>query len=89
MIRASTLKHLTLPALAALIGLTLAADSAHSQFVLTPMPGLPGVVSGSVAWGGYDKDGRLDLLLSGSGGATEFPSLALWRNTGGGFTNLD
>jgi hypothetical protein len=50
---------------------------------------LPGVVSGSVAWGGYDKDGQLDLLLSGSGSATEFPSIALWRNTGGGFTNLD
>ena len=28
-------------------------------------PGLPGVVSGSVAWGDYDNDGRLDFLLTG------------------------
>jgi hypothetical protein len=70
------------PALAAFIGLTLAMDSAHSQFVLTPIPGLPGVSAGAVAWGDYDNDGRLDFLLSGSF------TLSLWRNTGNGFSNV-
>jgi hypothetical protein len=35
-----------------------------------------------VAWGDYDNDGRLDLLLNGSG------IIQLWRNTGGGFSNV-
>src|SRR6185369_13823427 len=37
-------------------------------------PGLPGVSSGSMAWGDYDNDGRLDFLLTGSG------ITQLWRN---------
>jgi len=70
-----------LPAAAALVSLILAA-SAYSQFVLTPVPGLPGVSAGSLAWGDYDSDGRLDFLLSGS------LELSLWRNTGSGFSNV-
>ena len=31
-------------------GVMLAAESAHSQFILTPVPGVPNVASGSVAW---------------------------------------
>jgi hypothetical protein len=50
-------------------------------------PGLSGVDGSSVAWGDYDNDGRLDLLLAGR---TENFSLVsqLWRNTGSGFTNV-
>jgi len=70
-----------------LTGVALAVNSAYSQFVLTPVPGLPAIPSGSVAWGDYDGDGRLDLLLSGSDGGTDRPTLQLWRNTGGGFIN--
>ena len=66
----------------------LAVDSAYSQFVLTPVPGLPTVFGGSVAWGDYDNDGQLDFLLSGSDGATGRPTLLLWRNTGNGFSNV-
>ena len=45
--------------------------------------GLPGVAFGSSAWGDYDNDGRLDILLTG-GGISQ-----LWRNTGNGFTNIN
>ncbi len=44
-------------------------------------PGLPGV-AGSVAWGDYDKDGRLDFLIIGSGFAQ------IWHNTGSNFVNV-
>src|SRR5688572_28254811 len=67
---------------AALLVMTLAMESGFSQFVLTPIPGLPDVASGSVAWADFDSDGRLDFLLSGS------VELSLWRNTGDGFTNV-
>src|SRR5881394_172620 len=50
-------------AMFAFTGVMLVVDSAHAQFILTAVPGLPPVVSGSVAWGDYDNDGRLDFLL--------------------------
>jgi hypothetical protein len=56
----------------------------------TVAPGLPGVESGSVAWGDYDNDGRLDFLITGfmdNGDGTETRS-QLWRNTGNGFKNV-
>ena len=53
-------------------------------------PGLPGVSSGSVAWGDYDNDGRLDFILTGtanafagSGGTSQ-----IWHNTGSNFVNV-
>jgi hypothetical protein len=64
------------------VSVILVTDSVHGQFVLTPVPSLPAVASGSVAWGDYDNDGRQDFLLSGSF------TLSLWRNTGSGFTNV-
>jgi hypothetical protein len=53
-----------------------------SGFTNVPIPGLLGVSGGSVAWGDYDNDGRLDFLLTGAGIAQ------VWRNTGSGFANV-
>jgi hypothetical protein len=50
--------------------------------------GLPGVYQSSVAWGDYDNDGRLDILLTGQD-ATGTPIAQVWRNTGSGFTNIN
>jgi hypothetical protein len=41
--------------------------------------GLPGVSRGSVAWGDFDGDGRLDILLSGLD-ATSNKLTQVWRN---------
>jgi hypothetical protein len=41
-----------------------------------------GVVSGGVAWGDYDDDGDLDILLAGSIGSTYVTEV--WRNEGDG-----
>ena len=78
----------TPPGLLFLAGILLVGDCAYSQFVQAPVPGLPGIFSGSVAWGDYDNDGQMDFLLSGLDGATGLPRTLLWRNTGGGFSNV-
>ena len=45
--------------------------------------GLPGVYRSSVAWGDYDNDGDLDILLTGAtGGGSAFS--VVYRNDGGG-----
>jgi len=44
--------------------------------------GLPGLQNGSAAWGDYDNDGDLDILLSGLNFTKVF------RNTGGVFSDL-
>ncbi len=50
--------------------------------------GLPGVFSGSAAWGDYDNDGKLDVLLAGRSDSSSFRT-EVWRNTGSGFTNIN
>jgi hypothetical protein len=50
--------------------------------------GLPGMQFGSVAWGDYDNDGRLDILLCGQDANTD-PITQIWRNTGSGFVNVN
>ncbi|MDB6121123.1 MAG: Fibronectin type domain protein [Pedosphaera sp.] len=56
--------------------------------------GLPGVWQSSVAWGDYDNDGRLDILLTGTANnpadaGSYNPISQVWRNLGDGtFTNI-
>jgi hypothetical protein len=50
---------------------------------------LPGLSSGSVAWGDFDGDGDLDLLLTGAD-ANGLPFAQIWRNQGNGsFANMN
>lgn len=44
---------------------------------------LTNVTNSSVAWGDYDNDGRLDILLTGTNGADQ-PITMLYHNDGGG-----
>ncbi len=46
---------------------------------------LLGVQEGSIAWGDYDNDGDLDILLTGSGGSA---STRIYTNNAGVFTHL-
>ncbi|MBC8000967.1 MAG: VCBS repeat-containing protein [Opitutaceae bacterium] len=47
--------------------------------------GLPGVFYSSVAWGDYDSDGRLDILLTGTpNGFLSTAVSQVWRNLGNG-----
>ncbi|MDB6026395.1 MAG: regulatory domain of in-like proprotein convertase [Verrucomicrobiales bacterium] len=46
--------------------------------------------TGSVAWGDYDNDGRLDILFAGDNDAAGQPITQIWRNLGNGtFTNIN
>jgi predicted nucleotidyltransferase len=49
---------------------------------------LPRAADGSVAWGDYDNDGDLDILLTGGGGSPYGPLTRIYRNDGdGAFTD--
>jgi len=45
---------------------------------------LPGVIYGAVAWGDYDNDGHLDILLTGLAAGSEGPISRVYRNDGNG-----
>ena len=51
--------------------------------------GFTGVQYGSVAWGDFDKDGDLDLLVTGSTDDTRFGGITkIYRNDNGIFTDI-
>ena len=47
---------------------------------------LTDVTNSAVAWGDYDNDGDLDILLTGHAGGSSIQTSALYRNTGGVFS---
>jgi hypothetical protein len=49
--------------------------------------GLEGVDESSVAWGDYDNDGDLDILITGNSGTSY--STKIYRNDNGSFTDID
>ncbi len=48
---------------------------------------LPGVDNAAAAWGDYDNDGKLDILLSGNTGSEYITRV--YRNTGSDFMSID
>ena len=50
------------------------------------LPGLPGVQYSVVAWGDYDNDGRIDLILTGDTGSESVTRV--YHNTGNGFVAI-
>jgi hypothetical protein len=58
-----------------------------SQFTEQTSSGLPGVCNSAVAWGDYNNDGKLDLLLTGYTGSADISRI--YRNNGDGtFTDI-
>jgi len=52
--------------------------------------GLTGVKYAGVAWGDYDNDGDLDIIISGSSNTSPYGDITLiYRNDNGNFTNIN
>jgi len=65
--------------LCTLFGVTVFTEQTHS---------IPGIYKSSVAWGDYDNDGDLDLLISGSQADSVFIT-RIYRNDAGSFVDIN
>jgi hypothetical protein len=65
---------------------TTAPQACNSQFV-NIQANLPGVENSGAAWGDYDNDGDLDVLLAGYGNSVGYTA-RVYRNDNGNFTDI-
>ncbi len=65
-------------------------ENTGGAFSEVPAAGLTGVYDSSVAWGDYDNDGDLDILLTGNTASSPpyIPVTKVYENTGGAFTEV-
>lgn len=63
-------------------------DLSNGNISFTPVGGLTGVENGKAAWGDYNNDGYIDIILSGGTGigVDAFTTLLYTNNNGGSFT---
>ena len=72
------------------IGIAKIYRNDSGTFLELKAPALPQVAGGSVAWGDYDNDGDLDILLTGLTGSGTFPQTAkILRNDAGNFVAIN
>ena len=79
-------KRGVLQLLCSLVIFLIAPSIAHAHFTDIGA-GLPGAFFADVAWGDYDNDGDLDLILTGDNSGPD-PITQIWRNDAGVFTDI-
>lgn len=60
----------------------------YSQAFVDINAGVTGVLNGSAAWGDYDNDKDLDLLIAGETGGGSYVT-SIYQNNDGNFTNIN
>lgn len=63
-------------------------NNGNKTFTNISVPGLSGVTSGATAWGDYDQDGDLDILISGLDNLNNNICRIYKNNGGGSFSNV-
>ncbi len=64
----------------------MTANSGHAQTFTEISAGLPPVYSSAAAWGDYDNDGDLDILLTGTNDTDRYARI--YRNDNGSFVDI-
>jgi hypothetical protein len=78
-------------ALIATLTLTAPPPPARAAIAFTDLGnlGMVAIQQGDVAWGDYDGDGDLDLVVAGCGDTADVIMTRLYRNDGGTFVDVD
>jgi len=68
-------------------GIAIAANQTPTELFTDISANLEGVYYSSAAWGDYDNDGDLDILLTGTNGSNSVAKV--YRNNSGNFTDIN